>query len=50
MKSLILFALLLFSFLVVSTADYNDEKMMQDDYCQKVLDGVWTNFKDMECK
>lgn len=50
MKSLLLFVLLLFSFLVVSTADYNDEKLMQDNYCDMVSKDIWGAYDEtIEC-
>lgn len=37
-------------FLLVSSLDYQDEQTQQRLFCENVRDGIWPEYKQVDCK
>lgn len=50
MKKLIGFILVMVAFAVAGQMDYNDEQILQADYCDQVAQKVIPNYKNLNCE
>jgi hypothetical protein len=47
---IIIASMLLTAAVIASNSSYDDEELLETEYCQMVNGGHWENFKNLECE